>query len=201
MDENLTKTNADVSPTTQKRDKKSWLKDLLWFVGIIVFVVIPFRMYVAQPYLVDGSSMDPTFKNGEYLIVDEISYRFEEPKRGDVIVFRFPLDPKQFFIKRIIGLPGETIELSSQGIKIINKENPEGEKLNEPYVVFDKKDTLIYKLKNDQYFAMGDNRVASADSRIWGPVPRENIVGKPIFSLFPISKIAFRPGALDKFTK
>ncbi len=175
------------------------MKDVFSFVAIVVLIIIPFRMFVAQPYLVDGSSMDPTFKNGEYLIVNEISYRFESPSRGDVIIFRFPLDPRQFFIKRIIGLPGETIKLSGSSVTIVNEANPKGEKLNEPYVIFPKNDSLTYTLKSGEYFVMGDNRAASADSRLWGPVPSKNIVGRPFLALFPLDKIRILPGSLAAF--
>ncbi|MFZ3020320.1 MAG: signal peptidase I [Minisyncoccia bacterium] len=202
MDQNTLKTSSQSAQNGfQKWYEKPWIKDLLSFLAIVVFVIIPFRMFIAQPYLVDGSSMDPTFKNGEYLIVDEISYRFEEPKRGDVIIFHYPLDPKQFFIKRIIGLPGETVQLSAGGTTIINTEHPEGIKIDEPFVVFNKTDTLTYTLKDGQYFAMGDNRAASADSRLWGPVPRKNIVGKPVLALFPVDKIRVMPGSLSAFAK
>jgi len=201
MDQNSPKISPEIASSKPKWYQKEWVKDILSFVAIVVFIIIPFRMYIAQPYLVDGSSMDPTFKSGEYLIVDEISYRFEEPKRGDVIIFRFPLDPKQFFIKRIIGLPGETVKLTPDGTTIINKENPDGLKISEPYVVFNRTDTLTYTLKDGQYFAMGDNRAASADSRLWGPVPRANIVGRPFVALFPVDKIRVMPGSLSAFTK
>lgn len=178
---------------------KQWVKDVLYFVIIVVFVVVPFRMFVAQPYLVDGSSMDPTFKNGEYLIVDELSYRLENPQRGDVIIFRYPLDPKEFFIKRIIGLPGETVKLTSSGTFIYNKDYPNGFKLNEPYVAFDKEISETFTLKDGEYFVMGDNRPDSADSRYWGAVPRGNIVGRPFIALFPLDKIRLMPGSLSTF--
>ncbi len=202
MDQNTPQTSPEIAQNSFKKlIKKTWVRELFSFVAIVVFIIIPFRMFIAQPYLVDGSSMDPTFKNGEYLIVDEISYRFEEPKRGDVIIFRYPLDPRQFFIKRIIGLPGETIQLSPNGTTVVNAEHPEGIKIEEPYVVFNKTDTLNFTLKDGQYFAMGDNRTASADSRLWGPVPRKNIVGKPFLALFPIDKIRVMPGSLSAFNK
>ncbi|HEY9586114.1 MAG TPA: signal peptidase I [Candidatus Paceibacterota bacterium] len=179
--------------------KKPWFRDVISFLFIVVFVIIPFRVLVAQPYLVTGGSMDPTFQSGEYLIVDQLSYRFEEPKRGDVVIFRYPKDPKEFFIKRIIGLPGETVKLSANGVTITDENDSRGLKLAEPYVIFDKTDTLTITLKNGEYFVMGDNRAASADSRLWGPVPRENIKGKPFVSLFPLSRLDFMPGSLSKF--
>jgi signal peptidase I len=201
MNENSPQINVNNLPeTTPKWHQKTWFRDILSFVAIVVLIIIPFRMFVAQPYLVDGSSMDPTFKNGEYLIVDELSYRFENPQRGDVIIFRYPLDPSQFFIKRVIGLPGETVKLTPTGTYIINTDHPDGMKVSEPYVVFNKTDTLTYTLKSGQYFAMGDNRPASADSRLWGPVPRANIVGRPVIALFPLDKVSLMPGSVSAFT-
>ncbi len=186
-------------PPRKKWYQYGFIRDVGSFILIVVFVVIPFRIYVAQPYLVTGGSMDPTFENGEYLIVDQLSYRFDDPKRGEVIIFRFPKDPREFFIKRVVGLPGETVKLSIGGVTIVNKDNPEGFLLSEPYVVFDKKDALIMNLKDNEYFVMGDNRIASADSRLWGPVPRENVVGRPFVALFPLSKIRFMPGSVSAF--
>ncbi len=202
MDENTTQNQVQNSPEIkQSWYQKTFIKDILSFLVIIVFVVIPFRIYIAQPYLVDGSSMDPTFKSGEYLIVDQLSFRLGDPKRGDVIVFRFPLNPKEFFIKRVIGLPNETVLITPNGVVIKNTENPEGFNLEEQYVVFKKTDSLNYTLKDGEYFVMGDNRGASADSRLWGAVPRKNIMGKPFVALFPVDKIRLFPGSLSTFTK
>ncbi len=186
-------------PKKNKWYQSGFIKDLLSFIAIIVFVVIPFRIFIAQPYLVDGSSMDPTFKSGEYLIVDQLSYRMHDPARGDVVIFRFPLNPKEFFIKRVIGLPGETVQITSDGTFIINKDNPDGMKMDEKYVVFAKKTNQTFTLKDGEYFVMGDNRGASADSRLWGAVPRKNIIGTPFVALFPISKIRLHPGSLESF--
>lgn len=200
--ENTTQNLVQNSPETKQGwYQKPFIKDILSFAAIIVFVVIPFRIFIAQPYLVDGSSMDPTFKSGEYLIVDQLSFRLGEPERGDVIVFRFPLNPKEFFIKRVIGLPNETVLITPDGVMIKNKENPEGMMLEEKYVVFKKTDSINFTLKENEYFVMGDNRGASADSRLWGAVPRKNIMGKPFVALFPIDKIRLFPGSLSTFTK
>ncbi len=195
--------NTPQKPPENKQNwyQKSFIKDLLSFAAIIVFVVIPFRIFIAQPYLVDGSSMDPTFKSSEYLIVDQLSFRLGDPERGDVIVFRFPLNPKEFFIKRVIGLPNETVLITPGGVTIKNKENPEGFNLEEKYVVFKKTDSMNFTLGDNEYFVMGDNRGASADSRLWGSVPRKNIMGKPFVALFPVDKIRLFPGSLSTFTK
>lgn len=167
------------------------MREIIKLIFISLLIVVPFRMYVAQPFIVDGASMTPTFDTGDYLIVDEITYHFSTPERGSVLVFRYPLDPKKSFIKRVIGLPGETVSISGGKVKIINKDNPDGLELSEDYVKFAKNDTLSYTLNDREYFVMGDNRLGSADSRIWGPVPEDNIIGRPIIRIYPPS---FLPG-------
>jgi signal peptidase I len=138
--------------------------------------------------------MYPTFENGQYLVVDEISYKIKDPQRDDVVIFRYPNDTKKFFIKRIIGLPNETVNIKGNDITIINKEHPEGFKLDQPYVKNTSNNNLSFELKSDEYFVMGDNRSASSDSRSWGAVPRKLMVGKAFLRLLPISKINIFPG-------
>lgn len=173
---------------------KAIAKEIVIFVIIAVGIVLPFRIYIAEPYLVDGRSMDPTFKTGDYLIVDKLTYRRTEPERNTVVVFHYPNDPKKSFIKRIIGLPGETVEIKENEITIFNTENPEGVKLDQTYVVHELPSNLKVKLLDDEYFVMGDNRAESFDSRSWGPLKREFISGKPIIRLFPFTKIGLVPG-------
>ena len=172
-------------------NSSNFWKELLKLVLLAVVVVVPFRLYIAQPFIVDGASMEPTFHTGNYLIVDEITYQFREPERGSVLVFRYPKDPKKHFIKRIIGLPGEMVSIKDGVVTITSSEHPSGLVLDEPYVELEKKETLSYTLGIGEYFVMGDNRAQSADSRIWGAVPEKNIIGRPIIELFPP---AFLPG-------
>ncbi len=172
----------------------TFFSEVIRFVLIAVFVVLPIRLYVAQPFIVSGASMDPTFANGEYLVVDEVSYRFEDPKRGDVIIFRFPQDPSKFFIKRIIGLPGETVDMKDSEIRIINDAYPEGFLLDETYLNLENKNTLRMKLAEDEYFVMGDNRAASSDSRIWGPLKNDFIIGRALIRLLPVNRFDLFPG-------
>lgn len=180
----------------EKSSQKDFLKELLNLIVIAIVVVIPFRLFIAQPFIVDGLSMFPTYKNGHYLIIDEISYRFKSPERGSVMVFKFPKDPSKFFVKRVIGLPGEKVEINSGVVTIFNAENPDGLTLAEPYVKFPKDDTLSHQLEEGEYFVMGDNRASSADSRIWGAVPEENIIGRPIIRFIPP---AILPGDISEF--
>ena len=161
------------------------MKEFFKLLILSLAIVIPFRMFIAQPFIVEGASMYPTFKNGNYLIVDELSYRFIEPERGDVLVFRYPKDPKKSFIKRLIGLPGEIVKIEKGEIRIISNEYPEGLILDEPYVILKKDENMSYTLGEGEYFVMGDNRAQSADSRLWGPLPEDNIVGRPIVRFLP----------------
>lgn len=175
--------------------KKDGFWELLRFIFIAIIIVLPIRMLVAQPFIVSGSSMFPTFKDNQYLIVDQISYRFEEPARGDVVIFRYPLDPSKFFIKRVIGMPNETVSITKGLITITTADGDEVE-LDEPYLEADResRDTMSIELKADEYFVMGDNRIASSDSRAWGVLPRENIVGRALLRLLPVDTLELKPG-------
>jgi len=162
-------------------------------VFIAVAAVFLVRTYVVQPFLVSGSSMQQTFYNGDYLLVDEFSYNFREPKRGEVIVFKYPGDHRTYYIKRIIGLPNERVSIKSGRVAVYDKE---GEKiLNEPYIAQnDFNGTYETTLENNQYFMMGDNRNYSYDSRMWGPLDRSDISGLVRFRLWPVNTaMAFSP--------
>lgn len=174
---------------------KGFLKDLFTLGLLIVIVVLPIRFFVISPFVVDGGSMLPTFENLDYLIVNEIVYRFHAPERGDVVVFRYPGDPRIFYIKRIIGLPGETVAIN-RGVVTITRANGENVALAEPYVV--NEDATYSKsvvLGSDEYFVMGDNRPNSSDSRVWGSLPRRDIIGRVDARLLPIGKMGFGPGS------
>ena len=174
---------------------KGLLKDLFTLVVLIVVVVIPIRMFIVSPFVVDGESMHPTFENLDYLIIDEFLYRFRVPARGDVIVFRYPGNPSVFYIKRIIGLPGETVSIDHGIITILS---PDGQKraLAEPYIVNeDATYTKDVPLLPGEYFVMGDNRPNSSDSRVWGPLPQKDIIGRVDLRLLPVAKSGFFPGS------
>lgn len=159
---------------------------------IALLIVVPIRTFIFQPFFVRGASMEPNFHNSDYLIVDEISYRFSEPKRGDVIVFKSPLNSRQRFIKRIIGLPFETIKIDRG--KIYFEKNGQSYELDESqYLLLRPEDfqvDLEITLKGNEYFVLGDNRSHSLDSRSFGAVSRENIIGKVAFRLWPIAIFA-----------
>jgi signal peptidase I len=174
----------------------SFFTEVVKFVFLALIIVVPIRVFVAQPYIVSGNSMIPSFHNGDYLVVDQLSYRFEEPERGDVIIFRFPNDTSKFFIKRIIALPDETIKMESGVVTIINATQPDGMTIEEPYNESFFRDTMTVILGEDEYFVMGDNRVVSLDSRSWGVLPRELVIGRTLVRLFPVTDISFIPGAV-----
>ncbi len=175
---------------------KYLFKETFTFIILAVLIVLPVRLFVAQPFVVDGESMHPTFTNGDYLIIDQITYRFEDPKRGDVIVFRYPEHPSTFYIKRIIGLPGETVRVQDGKVAITTAT---GEEISfaEPYVVNDDATyTRDMQLGDGEYYVMGDNRPKSSDSRIWGALPRENIIGRAFLRLLPPTHMDVWPGAV-----
>lgn len=164
--------------------------EVIQIVVISVVIIIPVREFLIKPFIVRGASMEPNFYDREYLIIDELSYRLDDPERGDIIVFRYPRDPEQYFIKRVIGLPGETIEISNGDVTIYNDENPIGEVLAEEYIGSEK--TLGKKrveLNPNEYFVMGDNRGYSLDSRSFGPITDFYIVGRVWVRGFPFNRI------------
>lgn len=134
--------------------------------------------------------MEPNFEDGDYLLVDELSYRFLEPARGDVIIFRYPGDKSQFFIKRVIGLPSETIEIKNNEVIIYNVDHPNGFVLSEEYLdaVQETLGNMLIRLDNNEYFVLGDNRLRSSDSRRWGPVNKTLITGKAFIRAWPFNR-------------
>lgn len=198
METNSQFENANVSGNNNSQNKKGgFWSEIIKFAVIAVVIVVPFRIFIAQPFIVSGASMYPSFKDGEYLIVDQISLQFEKPQRGDVIIFRYPKDPSTFFIKRVIGLPGEKVSIKGGVVTIKNAQYPNGFTLDNSYVEADKmkSDSLDEKeLSNKEYFVMGDNRSGSFDSREWGPVSENLIIGRPIFRVLPVSSLGIFPG-------
>ena len=184
--------------------KKIWLEiwDIIKFLAPIVVIVFVVRTYIAQPFIVDGESMSPNFHTGHYLIIDELSYRFHAPQRGDVVVLRYPLDTSRFFLKRIVGIPGDHIVIKNGKVYITNDANPNGYVLNEPYqnqATFPAGQFKDVILEQDEYFAMGDNRAGSSDSRAWGILPRKDIIGHALFRLFPVKDMGITPASVDDF--
>lgn len=164
-------------------------------VGVMAYLL---RLFVLQPFIVEGSSMQPEFQTNDYLLVDKFSYHIREPKRGDIIVFRYPFNPTVNYVKRIIGLPGERVLVDKGKITIFNNTYPDGLHLTEPYLT-ENEETLLpsgavrseYVVPNDKYFVLGDNRSASSDSREWGFLPQEEVVGRVIIQAFPLGKFHY----------
>ena len=179
-----------------KKESKTatFLKELITFAVVALVIVVPIRLFIAQPFIVSGESMHPTFETGQYLIVDQLSYKLGDPNRGDVIVFHYPKNPSKFFIKRVIGLPGEKIKIDGTTVTILDSEKTETFELDESYVTMNRESQLETKLGESEYFVMGDNRLASLDSRVWGPLERELIVGRAYLRLLPVGKVGFLPG-------
>lgn len=193
-------TSDDAVPNlhTPPEKKESLLGEIVRFSLLALIIVLPVRLFVAQPFIVSGASMEHTFSTGQYLIVDQLTYHFEEPERGDVIIFRYPKDPSKFFIKRIIGIPGDTIDIDGSTVTLTNGEHPEGVVLKESYILDMKPGTTITEtLGEGEYFVMGDNRNASSDSRSWGVLQRDKIVGRAFLRLFPVTEVDVFPGKHD----
>lgn len=193
---------SSTPPSTpqQQPKKENFFWEIFKFTVVALAIVLPIRLFIAQPFIVSGASMDPTFATGEYLIVDQLSYHIGNPQRGQVVIFRYPKDETKYFIKRIIGLPGEKVSIKGTEVTIINKDNPQGFKLSEPYIsaANEKEDDITVDLQDGQYFVMGDNRRQSFDSRSWGILPRSDIIGTPFVRLFPLDKISLFPGDFDE---
>src|SRR3989344_9173489 len=168
------------------------LFEIVEIAAVAIITVVIVRTFLLQPFLVNGASMEPNFSSGDYLLIDELTYRLRAPERGEVIVFRYPGDETTFYIKRVIGLPGERLKLSKDGIIIFNKEYPDGFTLDEAYIKTNNSEygDREFILTNSQYFVMGDNRVHSFDSRNWGPMDKKELIGLVRLRLWPVPKIS-----------
>ena len=175
----------------------AFIFELIQVAAVSLAIIIPVRYFLIQPFYVKGASMEPNFYDHEYLIIDEISYRFNPPQRGDIVVFRYPNDPRQYFIKRIIGLPGDRVKVVGGRVTLYNAGHPEGSVLDEheylgPIFTSGDKDVT---LGSGEFFLLGDNRVASLDSRIFGPVARSYIVGRVWLRGWPPARIRVYPSS------
>jgi len=165
--------------------------ELVKILVVAIIIIVPTRLFIAEPFIVSGSSMVPTFHDREYLIINKLGYYLGDPNRGDVVVLKYPKNSKEYFIKRIIGLPGDTVKIDKGVVLIVNSDFPEGRTLDEPYL---SKNLLTsggfepITLKAGEYFVLGDNRSASSDSRVWGVLPGDKIVGKAFLRVLPISR-------------
>lgn len=193
MEQQTTVLGGTSSPSRWKR----FLENIA-YIGAAIVLALLVQHFLIRPFIVNGGSMDPTLTTGDYLLIDRLSYRFHEPERGDVIVFKSPPEPDKFFVKRIIGLPGETVTITKGVVSINNPINKETLLLKEPFITHQKNDdTMTFTVPKDQYFVMGDNRAGSFDSRMWGTLPKENIGGRALLRLLPLSHIDYLPGKVE----
>jgi signal peptidase I len=166
---------------------KDFLAELIEMVVISLLIIVPIRFFIIQPFSVRGQSMEPNFEENDYLVIDEISFRFRDPQRGEVVVLRSPQDQRQYYVKRVIGLPRETIEIKDYVVKIYSSSNPQGEILKESYLQTNEitEGNLKVTMKEGEYFVLGDNRRFSYDSRRWGLLERQEIIGRVWLRLWP----------------
>ena len=161
--------------------------------AVLLFAII-IRYLFIQPFIVDGSSMEPTFQNHEYLMVEKVNYFLHPPARGDIVVFKYPLNPSLNYVKRVIGVPGDRVVIAGGAVTIYNTAYPTGLRLNEVYLA----PGLVTKVNGDvrektwyvddrHYYVLGDNRNHSDDSRSWGLVPEQNVIGKVWLTVYPFS--------------
>ncbi|PIW36275.1 MAG: signal peptidase I [Candidatus Kerfeldbacteria bacterium CG15_BIG_FIL_POST_REV_8_21_14_020_45_12] len=176
--------SKDAQTALQKTTSFIW--EVTKVVVISLAIILPIRYFLIQPFYVKGASMEPNFHNYEYLIIDQLSYRFHPPTRGDVVVMRNPQRPSQFFIKRVIGLPGEHVQIKDQRVYI------NGEPLNESPYLDDDVETygsIDITLEPDRYIVLGDNRTESLDGRVFGPISQEEMVGRTWIRAWPFTRI------------
>jgi signal peptidase I len=177
--------NAPSEPTSSSSDHsfrheiRVWTRDLLIAIGLALVIIV----FLYQPVKVEGTSMAPLLSDQERIFINKFVYRFEPIDRGDVVVFWYPLDRSKSFIKRVVGLPGETVEIR-QGLVYVN-----GTPLPEPYVPPQYEDLSDFgpiRVSRDSYFVMGDHRISSNDSRVFGAVPSRYIYGRAVFAYWPV---------------
>lgn len=168
------------------RNSLEFLWEVLKVVIVVFAIIIPVRHYLIKPFYVRGASMEPNFHDYEYLVVDELSYRLREPARGEVVVLKDPLDPSQYFIKRIVGLPGEHIVVRDGAVRINGKKLDETQYLDSAVRTTGHDDVT---LQEDEYYLMGDNRPASLDSRVFGPLKKDEFVGRTWIRAWPLTDV------------
>lgn len=175
----------------------SFFWELVKIFLVAIVIIVPVRYFLVQPFIVRGASMEPNFEHSDYLVIDELSYRWREPRRGEVIVFRFPDNPSQFFIKRVIGVPHDKISVEQGRVVVHNSQLEQGAVIDESDYLTSGTRTggdVTIELGDEEYFVLGDNRAASSDSRSWGVLPKDQIVGRVWIRAFPFDRIdVFEP--------
>ena len=193
----------------EQENMKDFIIEVVKMFFLALIIIVPVRMFLFQPFIVRGASMEPNFSEKEYLIINEFGYKNtpvsilgkdivtvrprKEFERQEIVVFRAPNDEKQFYIKRIVGLPGETVEIGGGEVKVYNDEFPDGMVLEEGYLPEGRKTNGSMKvvLSDDEYYVLGDNRAASSDSRTFGPIGKTEVVGKVLLRAWPMGSFEF----------
>lgn len=189
MEEPIIVDDETSSRVSAAQSVREYVVEFLKICLIAAAIILPIRFFVIQPFSVKGSSMEPNFYEQDYLIVDELTYKFRDPQRGEVVIFRYPATEKRFLIKRVIGLPGDTVEIRDSVIKITNAAHPQGFYLDETSYLSDvPTGDIVVTVDADEYFVLGDNRIVSYDSEKFGPIARNQIVGKAIFRGMPLER-------------
>lgn len=182
-------TEVDDLPREQQSSRNRGMKAVMDVLETLILAVILFLGInaISARIRVDGTSMEPSLANGEFIIVNKLAYKLGTPSYGDVVVFQFPRNPNQEYIKRIIGLPGDTVHISNGHVYVNEQE------FNEPYIAAPPSYSGTWIVPNDNIFVLGDNRNNSSDSHTWGPVPYENLVGKAVFIYWPLDELGLLP--------
>lgn len=177
--------------------------EMVKVIALAIVIIIPIRVFLFQPFFVQGASIEPNFEDGEYLIINEFGYKhteipgvgtveqFRDLDRQDVVVFRYPKNPEQYYIKRVIALPGESVAIKDGIVYIFNEVHHQGYALDESaYLAKNVKTSDMTKitLDEDEYFVMGDNRSFSYDSRAFGPIHRKDLIGRVLLRAWPVSR-------------
>lgn len=188
----------------EQESMKDFIIEVVKMFFLALIIIVPVRMFLFQPFIVRGASMEPNFSEKQYLIINEFGYKNTpvsvlgknlvtiKPRKdleyGDIIVFRAPIDQKQYYIKRVVGLPGDTVEIDNGVVMIYNEENPEGRVIDESsYLPEGRKTngTIKVTVGENEYYVLGDNRAASSDSRTFGPIQKNDVIGKVLLRAWP----------------
>jgi len=188
--------DLDIKETVGKKEKNVLAAASTFFLELIKIVILAgitigvVRYFLFKPFYVKGQSMEPNYYEKDYLIIDELSYRFREPQRGEVIVFEAPTNNKDYYLKRILGLPGERIKIEGSKVIVYNDDHPQGVVVEELYLDENTVGSVMQTIGLDQYFVMGDNRDSSYDSRRFGPIDEKDIVGRTVLRGWPFNRIS-----------
>ena len=176
----------DENDRSEQGNQLSTLKEVLESIVIAVVLAIIIRMFIIEPYYIPTGSMEPTLMVNDRIIVSKVNYHFTEPKRGDIVVFKYPKDTTRSFVKRLIGLPGDVVEIKDSMLYVNGQATPEEYlPLGLEYADFGP-----VQVPENNYFMLGDNRDNSEDSRYWGFLPQDLMVGKAVFIYWPVERLS-----------